>query len=68
MPSLNQNIFQIFFQKIKSLDWIILFLIALISFVSLLTLSSLDFNNDNILQKHSYRIIFSFFIFLLLQQ
>ena len=63
MPSLNQNTFQIFFTKIKSLDWIILSLIILISLVSLLTLSSLDFNNNNILQKHSFRIIFSFFIF-----
>ncbi|MDA7564643.1 rod shape-determining protein RodA [Pelagibacteraceae bacterium] len=63
MPSLNQNIFQIFFTKIKSLDWIVLSLIILISLVSLLTLSSLDFDNKNILQKHSYRIIFSFFIF-----
>ena len=50
-------------EGIKSLDWIILSLIILISLVSLLTLSSLDFNNNNILQKHSYRIIFSFFIF-----
>lgn len=65
MLSLNKSFLEIFFSKLKSFDWLIIFLILIISLISLLVLSSLDFNNQNLVEKHFIRIIFSFFIFLL---
>jgi len=65
MLSLNKSFFQNFTSKIKSMDLVILFLVIIISSISLFILSSLDFNNKGLVEKHSLRIIFSLLIFLI---
>ena len=65
MLSLNKSFFQNFTSKIKSMDHVILFLVIIISSISLFILSSLDFNNKGLVEKHSLRIIFSLLIFLI---
>ena len=65
MLSLNKSFFQNFTSKIKSMDLVILFLVIIISSISLFVLSSLDFNNKGLVEKHSLRIIFSLLIFLI---
>ena len=54
-----------YFQKLKFFDFLILAIVLLIGLISLFTLSSLDFNDNNIVQKHFIRFLFSFFIFIL---
>ena len=65
MLSLNKSFIQNFTSKIKSMDLVILFLVIIISSISLFILSSLDFNNKGLVEKHSLRIIFSLLIFLI---
>ena len=65
MLSLNKSFFQNFTSKIKSMDLVILFLVIIISSISLFILSSLDFNNKGLVEKHSLRIIFSLLVFLI---
>ena len=65
MSSLNKGIIENFFLKLKLLDWFIIILIILLSIISLIVISSLDVNNQNLFEKHFLRIIFSFLIFLI---
>ena len=65
MLSLNKSFIQNFTSKIKSMDLVILFLVIIISSISLFILSSLDFNNKGLVEKHSLRIIFSLLVFLI---
>ena len=65
MLSLNKSFFQNFTSKIKSMDLVIFFLVIIISSISLFILSSLDFNNKGLVEKHSLRIIFSLLVFLI---
>ena len=60
MSSLNKGIIENFFLKLKLLDWFIIILIILLSIISLIVISSLDVNNQNLFEKHFLRIIFSF--------
>ena len=64
MLKLNQGLFNDLFYKIRLLDWTIFSFILVIGLVSLFVLSSLDFNNDKLVQKHFLRFVFSFFIFI----
>ena len=63
MSSLNKGIIENFFLKLKLLDWFIIILIILLSIISLIVISSLDVNNQNLFDF--LRIIFSFLIFLI---
>ena len=63
MPSLNKSFLENTFNKFKSFDWFIILLVFLISIISLLVLSSLDFQDKNLVEKHSIRIAFSFLVF-----
>ena len=65
MSSLNKGIIENFLLKLKSLDWFIIALIVTISIISLVVLSSLDTSNQNLVEKHLLRIIFSFVVFLI---
>ena len=65
MSSLNKGIIENFLLKLKSLDWFIIALIVTISIISLVVLSSLDTSNQNLVEKHFLRIIFSFVVFLI---
>ena len=65
MLSLNKSFFQNFTSKIKSMDLVIFFLVIIISSIGLFVLSSLDFNNKGLVEKHSLRIIFSLLVFLI---
>ena len=48
MSSLNKGIIENFFLKLKLLDWFIIILIILLSIISLIVISSLDVNNQNL--------------------
>jgi len=63
MPSLNRSIIENFVIKLKSLDWFIITLIALISIISLVVLSSLDTGDKNLVEKHFFKNNFFFFSF-----
>lgn len=65
MLRIGQDNISDYFQKLKFFDFLILFLVLLIGLISLFTLSSLDFNDNNIVQKHFIRFLFSFCIFIL---
>ena len=65
MPSLNKSFLENTFNTFKSFDWFIILLVFLISIISLLVLSSLDFQDKNLVEKHSIRIAFSFLVFVI---
>tara|TARA_B100001027_G_scaffold101301_1_gene69599 strand:- start:12580 stop:13698 length:1119 start_codon:yes stop_codon:yes gene_type:complete len=65
MYSFNKSFIEIFYNKLKSFDWFIILLITAISIISLIVLSSLDFNDKDLVEKHFLRIVFSFLIFLI---
>ena len=60
----NQIEFRELIEKIKLLDWVIVSIILITGLLSLFVLSSLDFNNKNLVEKHALRFLFSFLIFI----
>ena len=65
MLRLNKSFLENFSTKIKSMDFVIFSLMVLISLISLTVLSSLDFNNKGLVDKHFLRICFSLIVFLI---
>lgn len=61
----DNNFFLELVEKFKSLDWVIVTLVFIIGVISLFVLSSLDFNNKNLVEKHTLRFVFAFLIFFL---
>lgn len=64
MLKLNRGSYNNLFYKLKLLDWLIFSFITVIGIVSLFVLSSLDFDNNQLVQKHLIRFIFSLLIFI----
>mgnify|MGYP001410451284 CR=1 FL=1 len=65
MSKLNKGLIENFFSRLQLLDWFIIILVTVISIISLITISSLDVNNQNLFEKHLLRIVFSFVVFLI---
>ena len=65
MSKLNKGLIENFFSRLQLLDWFIIILVTAISIISLITISSLDVNNQNLFEKHLLRIVFSFVVFLI---
>jgi len=65
MLRLNKSFLENFSTKIKSMDFVIFSLMILIALISLTVLSSLDFNNKGLVDKHFLRICFSLIVFLI---
>lgn len=64
MIKINQDKIYIFFEKVKQLDRVIILIMFLIGFISLSVLSSLDFSDKNLVEKHTARFLMSFLIFI----
>jgi len=64
MIKTNQDKINIFFFFFQQLDWVIILIMFLIGFISLSILSSLDFSDKNLVEKHTARFLMSFLIFI----
>ena len=64
MIMLNRDNLNIFFEKVKQLDLVIVGIISSIIFISLFTLESLDFSDKSLVEKHTARFLISFLIFI----